>query len=125
MTHREAEAWVRSDEAEGDGSVAAGGREDQWDPALGGARVRWWVEVRTLPPWVQAGACPGARWLGAEVREGGGVRGDPGGGGRGPGAGEVCTAPGEAGGREVQEGGAGRGVRDLEGGRGPWGLENL
>lgn len=131
-TYRVAEASVQSDEVEGDGSVAAVDLEDPWHargPAWGGMRVRWRVEVRTLLPSVQAEAYLGARWLVAEAREGEEVRleeedrEDPAGGGRGR-AVEVCKVQEVAGGRGVQEGGAGHGVQGRGEDLGPWGPEN-
>lgn len=53
------EASVQNDEAEGDGNVVVVDPGDQrhgQDQAWGGMRVRWWVEVQTLPPLVQAEA---------------------------------------------------------------------
>lgn len=71
-TYRVAEASVRSDEVEGDGSVVVEDPEDPCHvqgPAWGGMRVRWRVEVQTLLPLVQAAAYLGGRWLVVEARE--------------------------------------------------------
>lgn len=127
LVHGHQGASARSDEVEGDGSVAVGGPEDPScvrGPVAGGTHVRWRVEVHTLLPLVYLGA----HWLGVEAREGEaghweeGVREDLEGGGRGR-AGGLCTGREEAGGRGVLEGGAGHGGR---GGRlGPGALESL
>lgn len=112
-----AEASVRSDEVEGDGSVAVE-PEDRGHVqglAWGGMHVRWRVEVRNLP-LVQAGACLGVRWLVVEGRE------DLVGGGKGRVVEEVCKVQEVADGRGVQQAGAGHEVQDRAEVLGPWGL---
>lgn len=123
-----AEASAQSGEAEGDGSEAAADPEDHGQGlAWGGMRVRWRVGVRTLPPSVQEGAFLDVRWLVAEAheeREEEGDREDLVEGGREAVAG-VCKVQEVADGRDVQEGGAVRGVRGLVEVLGPWGPESL
>lgn len=116
-----AEASVRSDVAEGDGSVAVVDPEDQRHVqglAWGGMHVRWQVEVQTLLPLVQAGAYLGVRWLVVEAHE---EEEDLGGGGRGLVV-EVCKVQEEADGRGVQVGGSGHGVQGRVDVLGPSGL---
>lgn len=94
-THRVVEASVQSDEVEGDGNVVVVDPLDHVQArAWGGTHVRWWVEVQTLLPLVQAEAYLGVRWLAAEAREEGEVGlegGDRAEDGRGPIVG-VCKA---------------------------------
>lgn len=102
-THRVVEASVQSDEAEGDGNVVVVDPLDHVQArAWGGTHVRWWVEVQTLLPLVQAKAYLGVHWLAAEAREEGeeGLEeGDRAEDGRGPVLG-VCKALVVADGRE-------------------------
>lgn len=105
-THQVAEASGRSDEAEGDGSVAVVDPEDHVQGlALGGMHVRWWVEVQTLLPLVQVGAYLGVRWRAVEAHVEAGDRGDLVVAGRRRVV-EVCKVQGEADDPwvEVQEG---------------------
>ncbi|KAG7222743.1 hypothetical protein INR49_026353, partial [Caranx melampygus] len=80
-------ASVQSDEVEEDGNVVVVDPGDHVQgQAWGGTHVRWWVEVQTLLPSVQAEAYLGVRWLAAEAREEGEVcleGGDRAEGGRG------------------------------------------
>lgn len=114
-----AETSARSDEVEGDGSVAVVDPEDQGHVqglAWGGMHVRWQGEVQTLLPLVQAAAYPGVRWLVVEAHdeelyEEEEDHEDLVEGGRGQVL-DLCKVQEVAGGQGgVQEGGAGHGVQ--------------